>query len=85
VDVSPELEPFFEFTFINCFPICHYCGAEQEFASDSAPYSDEWYMDMAIAIRNANWVIPELQTAACAKCAASKGLKHNPRALSSRS
>jgi len=76
VDITPELEPFFDFTLINCFPLCSYCEVEQEFESCATPYSDAWYLDMARAIRDAKWVIPKRQEAACPSCAAERGLAH---------
>jgi hypothetical protein len=76
MDVPPELEPFFEFTLINCFALCSSCGEEQTFESTAAPCSDEWYLDMAVAIQKARWVIPERQTAACPACTNLRRLKH---------
>jgi hypothetical protein len=81
MDISPGLEPYFEYTLILCLPLCSYCGTEQAFESEAPACSDEWYRDMAVAIREAGWVIPELQLAACAACAASNGLRHDPHAV----
>jgi hypothetical protein len=76
IDIPRELQPYFDFTLVNCLPLCSYCDAEQEFESDAAPCSDAWYLDMAIAIHRAAWVIPEPLEAACAQCAASSRLRH---------
>jgi hypothetical protein len=81
MNIAPDLKPYFEFTFINCFALCSYCGTEQEFESAATPYSDTWYLDMAIAIQRARWAIPEPQVAACPACTASRGLKHDPNAF----
>ena len=80
--VPQDLRAYFEFTFIRCFALCDYCGTEQPFASSAKPYSVEWYLDMAVAIKEANWVIPEVQMAACAECAASRSLSHDSAAHS---
>jgi len=82
MNITRDAEPFFEFTLINCFPLCDYCGAEQEFSSDATRYSDEWYLDMALAIQNAGWVIPRQQIAACPVCSAEHQLRHDPEAFS---
>ncbi len=80
LDIPEDLKPFYEFTFIKCFALCHYCGKEQEFSSRAAMCSDQWYFDMAVAIRNAKWVIPRPQVAACPTCAVSNRLVHDPDA-----
>ena len=79
--MAPDLKPFFEFAFINCFALCSFCGTEQEFESAAPPYSDAWYLDMAIAIQRTRWAIPEQQVAACPACTASRGFKHDPNAF----
>jgi hypothetical protein len=83
MNVPPELKPYYEFTFINCFAICSYCGAEQDFSSSAKQYSDDWYFDMASAIQHAGWVIPTPQQAACHICADVLDLRHDPVAPSS--
>lgn len=82
MNIPPELEPYYEFTFIKCFPICSFCGTEQDFSSDAHHCSDAWYLDMASAIYKANWIIPEAQLAACPACAAARKLSHDPKAYS---
>ena len=77
MDIAPDLQPFFEFAYINCFALCSYCGTEQEFESAATPYSDQWYLDMAIAIKEAKWAIPRRQIGACAKCVALHALRHD--------
>ena len=78
--IPEDLKPFYEFAFIHCFALCHYCGKEQAFSSEAAMCSDRWYFDMAVAIQNAGWVIPRLQVAACPTCASSNRLRHDPDA-----
>ena len=79
-NVPSGLAAYFEFTLIRCFAICDFCSAEQSFTSNAKQYSDQWYLDMAVAIKNANWIIPELQMAACPQCAASRNLRHDSSA-----
>jgi len=78
--IAPDLKPFFEFTLINCFALCSFCGMEQDFESTAQPYSDGWYRDMAVAIQGAGWAVPKLQVAACRACVIAHGLKHDPNA-----
>lgn len=82
MNIPNELKAYFEFTFINCFALCHYCGNQQGFSSDAKEYSDEWYLDMAAAIKRANWIIPKRQVAACPGCASELQLHHDPSAFS---
>lgn len=82
MDVPLDLRPYYEFTFIKCFALCNYCGKEQDFSSAAEFCSDKWYFDMAVAIRDAGWIIPRTQIAACPTCADSNCLKHNPDAHS---
>jgi hypothetical protein len=82
MNIPSELKPYYEFTFINCLPICSFCGTEQEFSSSADRCSDPWYLDMAAAIHEASWVIPEPQIAACSACASARNLRHNPMAYS---
>lgn len=79
--IPPGLEPFLEFTLINCFALCSFCGTEHDFESTAAPHSDAWYLDMAVAIQTAGWTIPKRQVAACPACTASGGLEHDPNAF----
>jgi hypothetical protein len=55
---------------------------KQEVESTATPHSEEWYLDLAIAIKTAGWTIPKRQVAACPACTASRGLRHDPRAFS---
>jgi len=82
MNIPSELKPYYEFIFINCLPICSFCGTEQSFSSDAGQCSDAWYLDMASAIRNGNWIIPEAQLVACPACAAALRLSHDPKAYS---
>ncbi len=81
-EIPHELKPYFDCTYINCFAICDFCGTENEFFSNSKTYSDQWYLDMAISIKNAGWIIPKPLVAVCTSCASlHSGLKHNPDAF----
>jgi hypothetical protein len=64
MNVSQDLKAYFDFTFSRCFALCDYCGSEQPFASSAQPHSEEWYLDMAVALKEARWVVPEVQMAA---------------------
>ena len=81
MQIAPEMKPYFEFTLINCFAICSFCAAEQDFSSSAPQCSDKWYLDMAAAMWAAGWIIPERQVAACPTCAANRRLTHNANAF----
>jgi hypothetical protein len=81
MNVPPELRPYFEFTFINGFAICDFCGFEQDAVSKAWQFTDEWYLDLAVTIRTAGWIIPERQVGACPSCAVRRGLRHDPSAF----
>lgn len=78
--ITKEMEPYYEYTFIMCVPICKECGDDPTFPSKHKEYSDEWYLDQAIGIKDAGWVIPQLHEAVCKKCAEKEGLEHDPEA-----
>jgi len=82
VNVPHELKPYFETAYICGFPLCDYCGAEPPFTSAAEKHSDQWYLDAAAAMKEAQWVIPEVQMAACASCAKQRRLGHNAQAFS---
>jgi hypothetical protein len=82
MNIPSELKPYYEFTFIKCLPICSFCGTEQDFSSGADKCSDTWYLDMAAAIYDANWIIPEAQMSACPACAVEHKLSHDPKAYS---
>ena len=73
MNIPNELQPYFEFTFINCFAICSFCGIEQDVVAKVQRFSDDWYLELAAAIKAAGWIIPERQVAACPSCAAQRG------------
>jgi hypothetical protein len=83
MNVPLDLRPYLESTYISGFPICEYCGVEPSVVSDAVKHSDLWYLDAAMAMKTEQWVIPEVQAAACPSCAAARSLRHNAKAFSS--
>jgi len=79
--IPNEMGPYYDYVFILCIPICEKCDVCPEFPSKYPQFSDEWYMDQAIGIKSAGWVIPELEKAFCKKCAEEEDVRHDPNAF----
>ena len=75
-----ELMPFFEVAFIYGFAFCESCAINVSFNSTKPEFSDGWWFDEANAMKEQGWVVPEVQSAFCKKCAKEQNLKHNPKA-----
>lgn len=75
--IPNELTPFYECTFILCMSICDGCGRSVDFESDHPMGCDGRYLDEAVAMKKAGWVVPKIQTAFCPECASRLNIKHN--------
>ncbi len=81
-EIPKEIGPYYEHVFVHGFPVCEKCSECPEFPSKHPQFSDEWYMEQAIGIKDVGWVVPEIQVGFCKKCAEEEDVKHNPNAYS---
>jgi hypothetical protein len=52
--IPKEIKPYLEYVFMVCIPVCEKCDdCPDEFPSKHSQYSDEWYLDQAIGIKDA--------------------------------
>jgi len=80
-----ELMPYFENVYLFCFAFCDECGENLDCTSKAKEYSDEYWMDYAKQMKDAGWVIKDIENSFCATCAESKNIKHNPKAYTLKS
>lgn len=79
-ETPKEIDPYFGYVSLLCIPVCKKCDDGPEFPSTHPQFSEEWYMDQAIGIKNEGWVISEIEEAFCKKCAEEEGIQHDPYA-----
>jgi len=79
-EFSSEIDAYYGYVSILCFPVCKKCQDSPEFPSTHEQFTEEWYMDQAIGIKDEGWVISEFEEAFCKKCAREEGVQHDPLA-----
>ncbi len=71
MEVPPDLEPFYEVTFILCAAVlCRTCYAEVEYASAHPECTNENYLDQARTLKDAGWILdpPDSLNVMCPAC-----------------
>lgn len=61
MNIPKELAPYFEACFILGISICSECAKSGDFISKYKEFSDEYWLDQTIAMKENDWVVPVLQ------------------------
>jgi len=76
MDIDPDIESFYSVTFVfGSLVFCESCKREPEYSSDHARYTEEDYLDQAMAMRQQQWTVDGLDPY-CPECSQRRQVPH---------